>query len=192
MSDGSLMPIRSLSSMQAPPVLHLESLYVSAGIPMTQRIEIIAQDPAYTPLDETLLSQLSTTHPITVLNDPDALLAINDSTLVMSCYATFPIKQIVADLAAESPSSCPAGILWNMLVFGEDVDKWYGVDKVRYPDSRMAHCTNSSSPRTVEMLKRFRKVFDGTVDSPVSQSEEEDNAYGLGALEDMEVWLREK
>jgi SRR1 len=54
-----------------------------------------AQDPAYTKIDESVLEGPETT----VLDDPRVFLEVDDSTVVISCAAGLPVKQIISDLA---------------------------------------------------------------------------------------------
>ena len=67
------------------------------------RIICYAQDPAYT---ETYKSVLEGSG-ITVLDDPKAFLEVDDSTVVISCAAELPVKQIISDLAQ------PAIMIWD-------------------------------------------------------------------------------
>jgi len=96
-------------------------------MPINKPIEIFAQDPAYTPNDIKILARFKP--PIAVLSYPQAFLAINSSTLVMTCCPTVPVKQIVADLSAEDPSARPVAMFWN----NSEFDKQLGVDVVKYP-----------------------------------------------------------
>jgi hypothetical protein len=66
-------------------------------------VQILAQDPEYGDLDEQFFSELG----ITVLKDPQGLLAVDEKTLVISVACNVPQKQIVADLTT------PAGMVWN-------------------------------------------------------------------------------
>ena len=69
------------------------------------RIICYAQDPAYTKIDKSVLEGSG----ITVLDDPKAFLEVDDSTVVISCAADLPIKQIISDLAR------PAVMIWNRI-----------------------------------------------------------------------------
>jgi hypothetical protein len=90
----------------------LTALYEEYGKPPEDPITITAQDPAYTENDHTVLSLFPI--PIRIVSDPEGFLAINESSLVMSCYPTVPTKQMVADLAADSVSGKDtAALLWN-------------------------------------------------------------------------------
>jgi hypothetical protein len=46
---------------------------------------------------------------ITVLDDPEGFLEVDDSTLVISCAAQVPVKQITLDLAR------PAAMIWDRI-----------------------------------------------------------------------------
>jgi hypothetical protein len=84
----------------------LTKIYADAGDPVIEPITIIAQDPMYIKKDRDLLSNLA--NPIDVVFDPQAFLAINSSSLVMSVQPLVPVKAIVADLDV-----LPAVMFWN-------------------------------------------------------------------------------
>lgn len=78
-------------------------------------VQIIAQEPCYEECDHILLQEL-TTSPIDFnLTDPETLLSIHASTLVVSAFLpwTVPLMQIVADLFDGEPEEGPAMILWD-------------------------------------------------------------------------------
>jgi hypothetical protein len=79
----------------------LGKMYKRAGIPVDDRIEIFAQSPAYTPND--IKTLVCFKHPITVLNDPEAVLAIMNVLEVMA-------RKVVAGVSAEDPSARPAAM----------------------------------------------------------------------------------
>lgn len=60
-----------------------------------QQITCYTQDPSYLETDKFVLEK----NGIAVLNDPKAFLEVDDSTIVVSCAPSVPIKQIVSDLA---------------------------------------------------------------------------------------------
>lgn len=62
-----------------------------------------AQDPVYTDIDKAILDQ----HNIEVLEDPQAWLEVDDSSVVFACAPDIPLKEIVADLAQ------PAILIWD-------------------------------------------------------------------------------
>jgi len=78
----------------------------------SHHIRCFAQDPAYTPIDKLVLES----HNITVLNDPKGFLEVDDSTVVISCAADVPVKEIISDLAR------PAIMIWNRI--SEDEPKY--------------------------------------------------------------------
>jgi hypothetical protein len=78
----------------------LAAMYKTTGRPLERPITIIAQDLCYTPADEAQRAALPTS--IHVVWDLEGFIAINSGTLVMSCYPSVPVKQIVAHLAMDS------------------------------------------------------------------------------------------
>lgn len=69
------------------------------------RIACYAQDPAYTKIDRLVLEGSG----IGILDDPQAFLEADESTVVFSCAADLPVKQIISDLAR------PAMMIWEKL-----------------------------------------------------------------------------
>ena len=57
-----------------------------------------AQDPAYTKVDRSVLAECE----ISVLGNPKGFLEVDDSTVVLSCAPSVPVKQIIFDLAQPS------------------------------------------------------------------------------------------
>lgn len=113
----------------SPIAEKLMALYEDLGKPLAAPIDIVAQDPSYTANDKHLLSLLP--RPICVVTDPEGFLAINENSLVVSCCPAIPVKQIVADLAADwSFGKGPAAVIWNNSSWDE---KHGGVDVVTYP-----------------------------------------------------------
>lgn len=76
----------------------------------TEKIACYVQDPLYTNCDRLLLGA----HGINVLDDPDGLIEVNNSTLVISCAPDIPIRQIVTDIAQ------PAIMIWCRTIPDED------------------------------------------------------------------------
>ncbi|KAH8705763.1 hypothetical protein BGW36DRAFT_435749 [Talaromyces proteolyticus] len=96
------------SSYQHALILTLQDIFhkkqqKQQGAHLSTIISCYSQDPAYTYTDKILLSESG----ITVLDDPDGFLEIDDSTLVVSCAPNAPVKEIVSDIA------CPAIMIWN-------------------------------------------------------------------------------
>lgn len=73
-------------------------------------IACYAQDPFYTDIDKDVIEQSG----ITVLNDPQGFLEVDDSTVVLSFAADIPVRQIIADIAQ------PAMMIWDRIEFFED------------------------------------------------------------------------
>lgn len=68
-----------------------------------EHIACFVQDPEYTEVDKTLLSN----HGIATLEDPRGFLRIDEKSVVISCAPSVPVKQIVSELAR------PAIIIWD-------------------------------------------------------------------------------
>jgi hypothetical protein len=75
-------------------------------------VSCYAQEPAYSDTDKLILGD----HGITVLDDQDGFLRVDDSTLVISCAPQVPVKQIIIDLAR------PAAMIWNRIEAHDDTD----------------------------------------------------------------------
>ena len=155
----------------------LTAMYEQSGTPLNEPITIIAQDPVYTRDDVTILSHLPVR--ISIVSDPDGFLAIDESTLVMSLYPNVPVKQIVADLAAEGKG--PAAMFWND-------DSWDiehgGVDIVTY-QSTVKYFVNAGSSRLADMLGGYVKVMDG--DAEFDRSNE---VASFDLLQGAHLWAR--
>jgi hypothetical protein len=137
--------------------LELTSLYEEQSRSIHAPIIIVSQDPVYTVNDHGLLLGLPV--PIRIVVDPEGFLAINENSLVMSCFPVIPVKQIVADLAADSTSGKgPAAVLWNNSWWDEQLGN---IDLVNYPWKNVAYFANASSRRSVDMLRGYTKVMDG-------------------------------
>ncbi|KAL5399327.1 hypothetical protein PMIN06_004901 [Paraphaeosphaeria minitans] len=67
------------------------------------KVRVLAQDPGYSDSDKQVLAE----NGITVLEDPNGLLAIDENTFVMSAFPSFPLYEIIADML---PGSGPAAI----------------------------------------------------------------------------------
>jgi hypothetical protein len=77
-------------------------------------IQCYAQDPAYSEAD----TQVLTDYGFTILDDPDGLLEINESALLFSCAAEFPVKQVLTELAQ------PAAIIWDRVKEPDPTTLW--------------------------------------------------------------------
>ncbi|KAF1997966.1 hypothetical protein P154DRAFT_604998 [Amniculicola lignicola CBS 123094] len=137
----------------------LEKLYQRAGRNLEGQIKICAQDPFYTPNDKEILQQSSQGRFVFV-DDPHGFLAINEKSLVMSCFPSVTVKQIVGDLAAESSSTRPAAIFWDFPY----ISRLEGdVDQVAYLPPVKEYIENPESARSVAMVQDWEKVVDGSV-----------------------------
>lgn len=67
----------------------------------TSPVKILAQDPGYSHSDKQILSE----HGIAVVEDPHGLLAIDESTFVMSAFPSFPLYEIIADMLPAGPAA---------------------------------------------------------------------------------------
>lgn len=75
-------------------------------------VHCYAQDPIYTELDKSVLEG----HGIEVIEDPQAWLEVDDSSVVFSRGPDVPVKEIVADLAR------PAVLVWDRVKEDEFTD----------------------------------------------------------------------
>jgi hypothetical protein len=66
-------------------------------------IKCYAQDPAYTATDKSLLEQAG----VTILNDPEAFLEVDESTVVLSVSPSVCVRQIISEIAR------PAIMIWD-------------------------------------------------------------------------------
>jgi hypothetical protein len=134
----------------------LTKLFEELGKLPETPITIFAQDSGYTANDNEIPSRFPIL--IKVLENPEGFLAISDNSLVVSCYSSAPVKQIVADLAADTTTGKgPAAILWND---GLRDDKNGGVDVVTYKWMEMVYFANLGSRRMLDMLQGYTKVMD--------------------------------
>ena len=64
-------------------------------------VRVFAQDPNYSASDKAVLLENN----ITVLEDPNGLLAIDEHTFVMSAFPSFPLYEILADMLPNGPAA---------------------------------------------------------------------------------------
>jgi hypothetical protein len=145
----------------------LTKIYADAGDPVIEPITIIAQDPMYIKKDRDLLSNLA--NPIDVVFDPQAFLAINSSSLVMSVQPLVPIK---------------AAMFWNQ---PWDHETYPTVDRVQIDvgDGIPYYLTNPITGRLAEMLEGYEMM---TGDQWV----EEDEDWSLECRHELEMWVRKE
>ena len=71
--------------------------------PEQNEVVSYTQDPAYSEVDKLLLKSYG----VTVVDDPEGFLQVDDSSAVISCGPNAPIRQIVSDLAQ------PTLMIWD-------------------------------------------------------------------------------
>ncbi|KAJ5942958.1 hypothetical protein N7516_003126 [Penicillium verrucosum] len=87
-----------------------------------KKIQLYAQDPCYTAIDTWALAQ----HDCKVLEDPQALLEIDDNSVLFSCCPALPLKEITVDFAR------PVMLIWGRVVLGTIVGRHNpNTDRVR-------------------------------------------------------------
>lgn len=84
-------------------ILNEESRGGGSGAAVGRELACFAQDPDYSEVDRAVLRE----HGITVLEDPQAFLDVDEESVVLSFAPNVPVKQIVADIAR------PAMIVWE-------------------------------------------------------------------------------
>jgi hypothetical protein len=67
------------------------------------QIKCYAQDPIYTSIDEQILNEVG----ITVLDDPQGFIEVDEMSIVVSISPDIPVKQIIADITR------PAVLIWD-------------------------------------------------------------------------------
>lgn len=93
----------------------LESRRRSSGGAGGGEIRLCVQDPVYNEVDRAVLLE----HGITVLDDPEGFLEVDDDSAVLSFSPNVPVKQIVADIAR------PAMIAWEAMVRQDGLRRRY-------------------------------------------------------------------
>lgn len=97
----------------------------------------------------------------------------------MACYPAIPVKQMIADLAANSTSGKgPAAIFVENASWD---DEHGGVEVVTYGWVEVIYYSNAGSPRFMKMLEGYEKAMDGQEvfgDRFVDDDEEEDHQEG--------------
>lgn len=73
-------------------------------------IQCYAQDPGYTDIDRDILQNSC----VTILDNPQGVLEVTDSTAVLSFGAEVPVRQIIADIAR------PTMLIWDRSQHTED------------------------------------------------------------------------
>lgn len=79
------------------------------------QIKCLAQDPAYTEVDRLVLSEVG----ITVVDDPQGFLEVDDQSVVLSFSPNVPVRQIITDLAR------PVILAWDTVHTEEQtISRW--------------------------------------------------------------------
>ncbi|KAI0836614.1 hypothetical protein F5Y06DRAFT_272951 [Hypoxylon sp. FL0890] len=108
----------------------LHSSLVQRGI-LLAASERYVQDPVYTQKDRNVLSSEG----FTVLNDPQAFLELDESSVLVSISPDIPVKQIVADICR------PGIIIWNK-------------------ETHLDLCADPTSSRVAKMVKEEYEEMD--------------------------------
>ena len=95
-------PTRVRHCVQHVIVKSIRDLLLQRG---AEKVGCFVQDPVYQPDDEDILGNAG----ITVLDDPRAFLEVDANTVVVAFSPSFPLRQIIADIAR------PAVLIWAPL-----------------------------------------------------------------------------
>lgn len=85
--------------------------------PKCPPVTIIAQDPFYTERDFIVLQELASRPIDFSMSNPEALLAIDENTLIVTAYlpTSVPLMQIIADLFYDNPEKGPAMMICDKM-----------------------------------------------------------------------------
>ncbi|KAI4695378.1 uncharacterized protein J4E84_002004 [Alternaria hordeiaustralica] len=163
----------------------LTRMYKEEGIALQEPITIVAQDPAYTGRDLTFLSDLPV--PIRIEANPGGFLSINAQSLVFSSFPVVPVKQIIADLARESPDGKgPAALFMN----NNHRDKlWGDFDIIRIPRDSPSYYANPETRGYVETLQSYEQIMDG---KRLFGAADPADGPDYDWLSGMDIWAREE
>ena len=89
------------SAFEHALVMTLRDALTREGQPISRAVCYV-QDPVFTEVEKSIFSE----HGIAVVDDPQAFLEIDESSVVLSRAPNVPVKQIVLDIAR------PAIIIW--------------------------------------------------------------------------------
>lgn len=104
---------RHRSASQHALILTLRDM-LQASQPGVQ-IKCLAQDPAYSEVDTMVLSEAG----ITVIDDPQGFLEVDDQSVVLSFSPNVPIRQIITDV------SRPVVLAWDTVITEEQtISRW--------------------------------------------------------------------
>ena len=102
------------SYAQHAAMLTMATILKEKGISKGRDVQCFAQDPWYDEKDIEFLRGLG----ITVVNDPEGFLRIDEHTLVFSVCPNIPVRQIVADV------QWPAAMVWNSPLPEGQMNEW--------------------------------------------------------------------
>jgi hypothetical protein len=106
-------------------------------------VRCYAQDPAYTDVDKSVITKAG----IAILENPEAFLELDDSTVVVSCSPDVPVRQLVSELAR------PVIMIWGRVT--GDIDEYNAI-----PQPTNDGCTDPESPRLTRMIKDFYDAYE--------------------------------
>lgn len=105
---------RHRSASQHALILTLRDM-LQASQPGAPQIRCLAQDPVYTEADRTVLAELG----VTVVDDPQGFLEVDDQSVVLSFSPNVPVRQIITDLAR------PVVLAWDTVLTEEQtIGRW--------------------------------------------------------------------
>jgi hypothetical protein len=108
--DSRYSRANARSGAQHALIFTLRDILSNMWVGDRKTIKCYAQDPAYTATDKSLLEQAG----VTILNDPEAFLEVDESTVVLSVSPSVCVRQIVADIAR------PAIMIWDPIKWDEN------------------------------------------------------------------------
>lgn len=118
---------RHRSATQHALILTLRDL-LQASQPGVQ-IRCLAQDPVYTEVDRAVLAEVG----VTVVDDPQGFLGVDDQSVVLSFSPNVCVRQIITDLAR------PVVLAWDTVLTEEQtIDHWAAAYELPHKGSRSA------------------------------------------------------
>jgi hypothetical protein len=108
--DSRYSRANARSGAQHALIFTLRDILSNMWVGDRKTIKCYAQDPAYTATDKSLLEQAG----VTILNDPEAFLEVDESTVVLSVSPSVCVRQVVADIAR------PAIMIWDPIKWNEN------------------------------------------------------------------------
>lgn len=134
--------LQDRSAFQHALLLTLRDISCNMQNIAQQSIPCFAQDPMCNIVDITAAEEAG----ITILEDTDGFLEIDDSTVVFSCAPDIPVRQIVLDLAR------PAVLIWDKLRNEDDDDHSWVTTLLKFQHAQTYRCTGPTLPLHVWWL----------------------------------------